>query len=66
MRSLRRVVGTIFFDHVERDAQDDGAALGLSAIERPDGIGGGGLRTAHALGDRAERRREGALVHLEV
>ena len=66
VREVRWAVGAMLFDHVDRDAQDDGAALGLRAPERPGGIGGGGLGPAHALGDRAERRREGALIHFEV
>src|ERR671910_259274 len=29
----------MLFDHVDRNAQDDGAALGLRAPERPGGVG---------------------------
>ena len=56
----------MLFDHVDRNAQDDGAALGLRAPERPGGVGGGGLRPTHALGNRADRRRQGGLIYLEV
>ena len=58
--------GQGFFDHVDRDAQDDGSAFGLGAPERSGGICCGGLGSSHALWDRAERRREGRLIHLEV
>ena len=66
VRDGRWAVGAVLFDHVDRDAQDDGAALGLRAPERPGGVGGGGLGPTHALGNRADRRRQGGLIYLEV